>query len=502
MNQQDFNRANPPSGVPAYREAPNNIEAEQALLGAILVNNGAYSRVCDFLKPIHLYEPLHRKIFEVAGDIILSGKTANPVTIKNFVPADEKVGDMTVAQYLARLAVEAVSIINAEDYGRAIYDLAQRRALITIGEDMVNIAYDAPLDMPPQTQIDMFSQELFKLSSVNDGSAKTSFSGSALANVYIDALSKDPSKRSMRGVPIVLPELQTVLCEERFEPTNVYSLVSSSGEGKTSLTLQIIRHAASQGHPVAFFSFDQSAEQCVMQMVAQQNALEVRRQKAGDLNDRQFESAMQEGMKIGDMPLEIFECNSNFDNMEKLSRKAIEFMKRMAPRCGGKTPLFVFDHMSAIPPKREFRNADEGSKALSIGNDGKALMKITRGAALFLQQRGGAGVKRVNPRPVPGDLYGGEAARQAFDAVAYLYRAEEYMRRQLDTADDEKQADRIRARFAKTFPEAYGLEDTAEVGTLKVRFGKVGQKRYLRFVSEFTKYESMYRAMEDMEPLL
>lgn len=132
---------------PHYREAPNNIEAEQALLGAILVNNDAYYRVSDFLKPVHLYEPLHRKIFEVAGDIIRMGKTANPVTIKTFLPADDKVGDLTVAQYLARLAAEAVSIINAEDYGRAIYDLALRRALIQIGEDVVNIAYDAPLDM-------------------------------------------------------------------------------------------------------------------------------------------------------------------------------------------------------------------------------------------------------------------------------------------------------------------------------------------------------------------
>ena len=138
--------------TPLYREAPNNLEAEQALLGAILVNNDAFYRVSDFLKPVHLNEPLHRKIFEVAGDIIRMGKTANPVTIKTFLPADEKVGDMTVAQYLARLAAEAVSIINAEDYGRAIYDLALRRSLITIGEDMVNIAYDAPLDMPPQTR--------------------------------------------------------------------------------------------------------------------------------------------------------------------------------------------------------------------------------------------------------------------------------------------------------------------------------------------------------------
>jgi hypothetical protein len=94
-------------------------------------------------------EPLHRKIYEVGGDIVRMGKTANPVTIKTFLPADAKVGEMTVAQYLARLATEAVTIINAEDYGRAIYDLALRRSLISIGEDMVNIAFDAPLDMPP-----------------------------------------------------------------------------------------------------------------------------------------------------------------------------------------------------------------------------------------------------------------------------------------------------------------------------------------------------------------
>ncbi len=90
--------------TPLYREAPNNIEAEQALLGAILVNNDAYYRVSDFLKQSHFYEPLHRKIFEVAGELIRMGKMANPVTIKTFLPADGKVGDMTVAHYLARIA--------------------------------------------------------------------------------------------------------------------------------------------------------------------------------------------------------------------------------------------------------------------------------------------------------------------------------------------------------------------------------------------------------------
>jgi replicative DNA helicase len=104
--------------------APHNIEAEQALLGAILVNNDAFYRVSDFLKPEHFFEPLHRKIFEVAGQLIRAGKIATPVTLKTFLPADQDLGGITVAQYLARLAAEATTIINAEDYGRTIYDLA------------------------------------------------------------------------------------------------------------------------------------------------------------------------------------------------------------------------------------------------------------------------------------------------------------------------------------------------------------------------------------------
>ena len=109
----------PEAGSPAYRTAPHNIEAEQGLLGAILVNNDAFYRVSDFLKSSHFFEPLHRKIFEVSAELIRMGKMANPVTLKTFLPADEKVGDMTVSHYLARLAAEAVTIINAADYGRA-----------------------------------------------------------------------------------------------------------------------------------------------------------------------------------------------------------------------------------------------------------------------------------------------------------------------------------------------------------------------------------------------
>jgi replicative DNA helicase len=128
----------PDPGTPAFRSAPHNIEAEQSLLGAILVNNDAFYRVSDFLEPTHFLEPIHQTIFETAGSLIRMGKVATPVTLKTFVPAETDLGGMTVGQYLARLAAEATTIINAQDYGRTIYELALRRDLIRIGEDMVN----------------------------------------------------------------------------------------------------------------------------------------------------------------------------------------------------------------------------------------------------------------------------------------------------------------------------------------------------------------------------
>src|ERR1043165_6041672 len=124
--------------TPVFRQAPHNVEAEQALLGAILVNNEAYYRVSDFLLPQHFFDPLHRRIYELTSGLIRSGKVATPITLRTFLGTDLDMGGLTVPQYLARLATEATTVINAADYGQTIYDLALRRALISVGEDIVN----------------------------------------------------------------------------------------------------------------------------------------------------------------------------------------------------------------------------------------------------------------------------------------------------------------------------------------------------------------------------
>src|SRR4029077_16120276 len=147
-------RKQPAENPPLFRSAPHNIEVEQALLGAILVNNEAFYRVSDFLQPDHFFEPLHQKIYKDVSSLVRSGKSASPITLKTFLPPHLDIAGLNGSQYPARLATEATTVINAADYGRTIYDLALRRALIGIGEDLVNTAYDSPVDSRPHDQIE------------------------------------------------------------------------------------------------------------------------------------------------------------------------------------------------------------------------------------------------------------------------------------------------------------------------------------------------------------
>ena len=146
-----------------FRQAPHNIEAEQALLGAILINNEAYDRVSGFLESHHFFDPLHSRIYETTIKLIQSGKQATPITLKTYFEREDSIGSLTVPQYLGRLAANATSVINAADYGQTIYDLSVRRDLIMIGEDMVNVAYDLPVDMNPDKQIEDAEGRLYSL---------------------------------------------------------------------------------------------------------------------------------------------------------------------------------------------------------------------------------------------------------------------------------------------------------------------------------------------------
>lgn len=464
------------------REAPNNIEAEQALLGAVLANNDAYYRVSDFLRPEHFYEPLHRKIFTVASDLIRAGKSVNPVLIKSFLPADEKVGDMTVARYLARLAAEAVTIINALDYGKAVYDLAVRRSLITIGEDMVNVAYDAPVDMSPRQIAQDAEARTIEVFAGDPNDA-----GDGIEDAVDDIVSSFSASIPKPGIPLPLPQLGEIIGGD-MEIGTLIGMLSGSGEGKTSLALQIVDHAASNGYPVMVLSFDQSRDQLINQIVSQRTGIENTRirnnAKDRTLMEHEVVRYLDALRDVRGLPLRVKKCNGSYDTAGHL----VGYVKRsLMPLCRrlGKPGLVLVDHSRKVCPRDP--KAHEGRIAAEINGVCKQAAAEMGLVWLNLMQRSATGAKRRNPRPIDTDIFGGEQGREDFDAVFYLYRAWKYWQNQIATADDAKDEDRINARFNR---EKW-KEDHAELGALKMRFGDATKRYRVRFEAEFTRYASM-----------
>jgi replicative DNA helicase len=456
------------------RQVPHNEDAEQALLGAILVNNAAFDQVSSFLEAEHFYEPLHRKIFEVVESMVRAGRGVNPITIKSYLPENAKVGDMTVAQYLARLAVEAVTVINAKDYGLAIHEMWIRRQAIGALDDVISVAYDLPPDRDILAEIAPAEDKLAALRAERiRGETRK-----GVGQRYLDSLNA-AKQRDYGGVPIGIKEVARVISEPAFEAGNLYGLLSSSGEGKTSLTLQLIHEALRAGHPVQFLSFDQSPEQCARQMAAQAHGIEARRQRSGDLSNKEMEDAVMFGVWLDRQPFEIAKCN------DQSAAQLVGYARTFGKRYGnGKTPLIVVDHIGAIKP--EDKRADEGTKAKDINKILKAGADSTGSAFLILNQRNTFGMRRDNPRPIGQDLFGGDPAKQAYDAIFYVYRFLKFLeeRRAIASTDaDFKKIDKV-------FPSAVRNEgvDLAEIGAIKVRFGSPHIRERMIFDARLTRY--------------
>src|ERR1700744_2686096 len=293
----------PDSTPQNYRSAPHNIEAEQGLLGAILVNNDAFYRVSDFLEHKHFFEPIHQTIFETSSSLIRMGKVATPVTLKTFLPADTDIGGMTVGQYLARLAAEATTIINAQDYGRTIYELSQRRDLIRIGEDMVNVAFDAPVDFLPRAQIEDAERRLYELAESGryDGGVQRFLPALSVAvDMAAKAFQRDGK---LSGIATGLRDLDTKM--GGLQPSDLIIVAGRPGMGKTALATNIAYNVAQayrgevqadgttkavNGGVVGFFSCEMSAEQLATRIIAERTGIPSSSIRRGGITEQDFET--------------------------------------------------------------------------------------------------------------------------------------------------------------------------------------------------------------------
>jgi replicative DNA helicase len=473
--------------TPLYREAPNNIEAEQALLGAVLVNNDAFYRVSDFLKASHFYEPLHRKIFEVTAELIRMGKMANPVTIKTFLPADEKVGDMTVAHYLARLAAEAVNVINAADYGRAIYDLATRRALITVGEDMVNIAYDAPVDMAPSEQIEDAERRLFELAETGryDGGFE-SFTDAVKTAVDMAnaAFMRDGH---LSGVATGLRDLDRRM--GGLQPSDLIIIAGRPGMGKTSLATNIAFNIASNYEPaqqadgsvkaknggvIGFFSLEMSSEQLATRIISEQTEIPSSKIRRGEITETDFEKLVACSQMMQKIPLYI-------DQTGGISIAQLAARARRLKRQRG-LDVLVIDYIQLMQGSSARASQNRVQEITEITTGLKALGKELGVPIIALSQLSRQVESRDDKRPQLSDLRESGSIEQDADVVLFVYREEYYLRNK-----EPKPGTLEYTQWETDMNEARGK---AEVIIAKQRHGPTGSVG-LAFQGEFTRFSDL-----------
>lgn len=450
---------------------PDAIEAECALLGACLVNNDAYWRVAGFLSAEHFHEPLHGLIYSTAGTMISEGRGANPVTLKSYLPTDQMVGDMTVSQYLARLAAEAITVINAYDYGRAIIEAWSRRQLIGVAQDMDDLARNMPVDMTPEKIIGEIANRLTKIAT--DGNERT---GSVKYGVIlpraVDKVAKASTDASGR-IPWFIDDITQKIGYVR--RSNLVGLMSDSGGGKTSFALQQLRYAAQCGFKSAFFSIEISDEEASLQVAAQQARVPLTRLDAFTLNSKEESGIEAEMMKASDLPLYIVgfgECS-----LSDIRVKAESMVKSLG------IDLIIIDHarMISLPnPKDIF---SERINALYRGL--KALAKSLNVAIVILIQRNDEWKSRWKSggsiRPMLGDAYGGGSIKNNLDIWFSLYRPEPLYKELIPQAQRQEKRDELVQKYEKSRGKAWIINH-------KRRRGEPGQSAEIRFEAEYTMF--------------
>ena len=421
----------PDAGTPVYRSAPHNIEAEQSLLGAILVNNDAFYRVSDFLEAKHFFEPIHQTIFETAGSLIRMGKVATPVTLKTFLPADTDIGGMTVGQYLARLAAEATTIINAQDYGRTVYDMSLRRDLIRIGEDMVNVAFDAPVDFTPRTQIEDAERQLYELAEsgrYDGGFQRFSQALTTAVDMAAKAFQRDGS---LSGIATGLRDLDTKM--GGLQASDLIIVAGRPGMGKTALATNIAYNIARahraevqpdgtmksvNGGIVGFFSCEMSAEQLATRILAEQTSIASSMIRRGGISEADFEKIRDYSIELQSLPLYVDETGG-------LSISQLTARARRLKRQKG-LDMIVIDYIQLLQGSGK-KSDNRVQEVTEITTNLKALAKELNVPIIALSQLSRQVENRDDKRPQLADLRESGSIEQDADVVIFVYREEYYL---------------------------------------------------------------------------
>ncbi|WP_440672845.1 replicative DNA helicase [Candidatus Pelagibacter sp. HIMB1715] len=456
-----------------FKELPNNIEAEQAVIGSILVSNDIFDEVNTIISSINFYDPMHQKIFDAIESLIYKGMLANPITLKNYFE-DEK-DDINVPEYLVKVTKFSTSVRQAVEYSKIIYDMFVRRELIKISEETIDSAKLNDLDTSGQTIIENSERQLFDLAEKGSFNSSLIKFDDAMKQTIEMASAAYKNEEGIVGVPTGLRDLDDKL--GGLHQSDLIIIAGRPSMGKTSLATNIAFNAAQKlqdsgkKSSIAFFSLEMSSEQLSTRIISEQARISSNDIRRGRISDDQFDKFLETSKNIAELPLYI-------DETPAISIAALSNRARRIKRLFG-LDMIVVDYIQLM--RGTTYNKDGRVQEISQITQGlKAIAKELVVPVVALSQLSRQVEQRDDHKPQLADLRESGSIEQDADVVMFVYREGYYLSRK-----EPREATVEHAEWQAKMNEVAHL---AQIIIGKQRHGPIGNVT-LEFEERFTKFK-------------
>jgi len=454
-----------------FKELPNNIEAEQSVLGSILLSNEIFDEINTIISSKNFYDPMHQKIFAAIENLIFKGMLANPITLKNYFENEKD--DLNVPEYLVKVTKFSTSVRQAIEYSKIIYDMFVRRELIKISENTIETAKINDLNTSGQNIIENSEKLLFDLAEKGSFNSSLVKFDEAMKLTIEMASNAYKNEEGIVGVPTGLRDL-----DDRLGGLHNSDLVIIAGRpsmGKTALATNIAFNAAQKlqesgkKSSVAFFSLEMSSEQLSTRILAEQSRIKSNDIRRGKISEDQFDKFIETSKNIAELPLYI-------DETPAISIAALSNRARRIKRIYG-LDLIVIDYIQLM---RAVNTRDGRVQEISEITQGlKALAKELAVPVLALSQLSRAVEQRDDKKPQLSDLRESGSIEQDADVVMFVYREAYYLER--------KEPRPATVEHAEWQAKMNEVSNLAEIIIGKQRHGPTGNIM-LEFEAMFTKF--------------
>ena len=455
-------------------ELPNNIEAEQSVIGSILVSNEIFDEINMIVANKNFYDPMHQKIFSAIEKLIYSGMLANPITLKNHFENEKD--EINVPEYLVKITKFSTSSRQAIEYSKLIYDLFVKRELIKISENVIDTAKLNDLENDGQKIIESYEKSLFDLAERGSLSSSLIKFDEAMRQTIEMASNAYKNEEGIVGVPTGLTDLDDRL--GGLHKSDLLIIAGRPSMGKTALATNIAFNAArkmqeeGRKSSVAFFSLEMSSEQLSTRILAEQSRIKSNDIRRGKISEEQFDKFIETSKNVSELPLYI-------DETPAISIAALSNRARRIKRLYG-LDLVVIDYIQLM---RASNFKDGRVQEISEITQGlKALAKELAVPVLALSQLSRAVEQRDDKKPQLSDLRESGSIEQDADVVMFVYREAYYLER--------KEPRPATVEHAEWQAKMNEVSNLAEIIIGKQRHGPTGNIM-LEFEAMFTKFKDI-----------